>query len=1116
MSKIHKYLRKLIKSKFHNKISKKKSKEIYKDLKINKETNFINNILSTDTSDNTKYKKLKKYWNYKLSENDIEFINNTLTQQDKICFINNKFVTNQRALICYKKNFKEFFKYQISGKNFEKLSPIFRDFILYNTTYSPENFQIFDIKSQIYKPHEQRLISKNTKDLQYFDYNSIPEDFIIFMKNNKIPDLNKIQRIVSSVALNTNENFLICAPTGVGKTTIAIMTIFRILNQNPKICYIAPMKSLSNEIYKILSKIFKTLKIFECTSDTQISKIDILNFNILVGTPEKMEILMRNNCILNFDLIIFDEIHILNEIRGYVIESLVMRLNKTRMVGMSATIYNYEDVGNFLQCASDNIFYFNENYRPVPISYELVQSLNYKIDLLDLIKENKGPFLVFVHSRKDTVEIAEFLINYLDKKNFVACQDDECQICKIDTKFFDKFFSYGVGVHNSDLSKDVKSKIEHLYKSGILNILVSTSTLSYGINLPVETVIIMGTKFYNKNIGDFEDLNSMAIKQMIGRAGRTKKTTSIEIESNQGTDQPENSSYKCKGIVLSETLIDSFFYEQTIESQLLENIHNVILSQIDNLKSASEIFKWFTKSYFYIRLRKINPQYFDYSMSLIHTVIKNLTNCKMLNRNNKLTHLGRITTKYFVDYKDAYDLYKNIKNIMLDSSLLDLLNIFFKNCKLKDFTKINFPIPSRSEIAKIYQIYVSGKDKCDTLDDNLSRIFKCILDISLYKKLYVSRLVVEYYKSSIHKKFIYQKPVPLEFSIRADFFGKFLRLKIVPTQKYQKCLILIIHDDKLLVSDLLYKNNIKYYKIPKYKFYEINIISMETLNSSYKKTIKRVESNFQYKIFKFKKIYKCKFLEFHDQLNYFLNHFDSQSQIVVANEYIRKFFLLKCKETSLYSKNQTIKNLVDISGDINISEIENKDKIVLYSNNIYIEVEENDDLFISKNSIEYIEKSIKNNMNMTSLVKLIFSLPEMYKEITIEKYKKATGAELGQECVLFYKSLYDLEEYDFGRVKLCLNIFIEKCSEKGYLKTMLNILFLLQKINKSNEKFFKVEKNEDEVFILTRQESNFYIFNNEGKYKYLEKLNNKTKIEIFEGTNYVLSDICKGYEIVKK
>ncbi len=70
--------------------------------------------------------------------------------------------------------------------------------------------------------------------------------------------LNRIQSIVFRTAYNSNENMLICAPTGAGKTNVAMLTILRAIEQHIedgvirrdkfKIVYVAPMKALAAEM----------------------------------------------------------------------------------------------------------------------------------------------------------------------------------------------------------------------------------------------------------------------------------------------------------------------------------------------------------------------------------------------------------------------------------------------------------------------------------------------------------------------------------------------------------------------------------------------------------------------------------------------------------------------------------------------------------------------------------------------------------------------------------------------------------------------------------------------------------------------------------------------------
>ena len=70
--------------------------------------------------------------------------------------------------------------------------------------------------------------------------------------------LNRLQSRVFGTAYGTNENMLVCAPTGAGKTDVALMAILREIKQHLtggrldrdqfKIIYVAPMKALAAEV----------------------------------------------------------------------------------------------------------------------------------------------------------------------------------------------------------------------------------------------------------------------------------------------------------------------------------------------------------------------------------------------------------------------------------------------------------------------------------------------------------------------------------------------------------------------------------------------------------------------------------------------------------------------------------------------------------------------------------------------------------------------------------------------------------------------------------------------------------------------------------------------------
>ncbi|XP_066464233.1 activating signal cointegrator 1 complex subunit 3 isoform X2 [Eleutherodactylus coqui] len=210
--------------------------------------------------------------------------------------------------------------------------------------------------------------------------------------------LNRIQSIVFETAYNTNENMLICAPTGAGKTNIAMLTVLHVIRQNIqqgvikkddfKIVYVAPMKALAAEMTNYFSKRLEPLGITvkELTGDMQLSKGEILRTQMLVTTPEKWDVVTRKSVgdvALSqlVRLLILDEVHLLHEDRGPVLESLVARTlrqvestqSMIRILGLSATLPNYLDVAKFLHVSPYiGLFYFDGRFRPVPLGQTFI------------------------------------------------------------------------------------------------------------------------------------------------------------------------------------------------------------------------------------------------------------------------------------------------------------------------------------------------------------------------------------------------------------------------------------------------------------------------------------------------------------------------------------------------------------------------------------------------------------------------------------------------------------------------------------------------------------------------------------------------------------------------
>lgn len=80
----------------------------------------------------------------------------------------------------------------------------------------------------------------------------------------------------------------------------------------------------------------------------------------------------------------------------------------------------------------------------------------------------------------------------------------------------------GIGIHHAGLNRADRDLVEQLFADRHLNILVSTATLAWGVNLPARTVIIKGTQVYSPEEGRWIELSLQDVMQMLGRAGRPR------------------------------------------------------------------------------------------------------------------------------------------------------------------------------------------------------------------------------------------------------------------------------------------------------------------------------------------------------------------------------------------------------------------------------------------------------------------------------------------------------------------------------------------------------------------------------------------------------------------
>ena len=178
-------------------------------------------------------------------------------------------------------------------------------------------------------------------------------------------------QVEAAKALQSQKNVLVSAPTGAGKTLVAEYAIDQALSQGRKVIYTSPIKALSNQKFR----------------DFRAEGVDVglMTGDLTLGAHAPLVIMtteiFRNSVFEDperfneFDFVIFDEIHFLDDIdRGTVWEeSLIFAPDHIRFVGLSATISNLQQFGNWISdIRHHELAIIHHAKRPVPLVHMLM------------------------------------------------------------------------------------------------------------------------------------------------------------------------------------------------------------------------------------------------------------------------------------------------------------------------------------------------------------------------------------------------------------------------------------------------------------------------------------------------------------------------------------------------------------------------------------------------------------------------------------------------------------------------------------------------------------------------------------------------------------------------
>jgi hypothetical protein len=341
--------------------------------------------------------------------------------------------------------------------------------------------------------------------------------------------LNPMQAAALPHVLRGRRNLLIGARTGAGKTRLAEIALIEAALRGNAGLFLAPMRAIAGEKQADWQR-FEAhgVRVYKTTGeDAAYDPEQAAAAHLIVTTPERLESLIRNrrlgDVLDRLRVVVVDEIHLVGEgRRGAVLEALLTRLGplmpRARLLGMSGTVSNSDQLAAWLDAEV-----FTSDWRPLPIEIrihpykpprgrETDEQERTTIAALAVGRALLlgGASIVFCGSRAGVERCALALAQDHD----LPREGVSLAATRAEHPSLRETLLRGVGFHHAGLSQADRALVESLYRDGSVRVLVATTTVAAGVNLPASQVVVRDVRTGHDFIG------SSQLLQMCGRAGR--------------------------------------------------------------------------------------------------------------------------------------------------------------------------------------------------------------------------------------------------------------------------------------------------------------------------------------------------------------------------------------------------------------------------------------------------------------------------------------------------------------------------------------------------------------------------------------------------------------------
>jgi pre-mRNA-splicing helicase BRR2 len=604
---------------------------------------------------------------------------------------------------------------------------------LHSETVIPLSFRHLILPSRFY-PHTELL------DMQPLPVRDLGDQALRNLYPTSMGHFNPIQTQTFHALFEKDNNVFVGAPPGSGTIVCAEFAIMRAFsqNENARCVYVALKEEVVDQIFfswelRFGRSLGKTVVKIESDDTHNMKKL--ADCHIAVASAEAWDRVSRRwrrrKVVKAVDLFICDNLHLIGSEQGHLLEAVVSRMrfmasqlkeqlsHHLRIVGLSASVANGKDLGDWMGVKSSDLFNFGLSVRPLPLEvhvhgFDIAHFTSRMLAMarptfnaiLAHARSPKKNAIVFVPSRKQAQVTSVDLIMYGNSYDEVHGEENggegttlfpsSCDVSALSDQSLAHVMSQGVAYFHHGLSKADKVLVLHAFSMGHLRVLVAPFSMAWEIDIPSNLVVVMGTETYDGRERRYTDVPAAELIQMVGLASRASSSiyySGMKEEDEEEEDEDEENVSKC--VVLCHTPKKEFLkrilhHPLPVESHLDHFLHDHLNAEIvsNTVQGKGDAVDYLTWTFLFRRIAQ-NPNYYhmhgktrnhisDFLSELVENVVTDLeeSHCLLVEDETEVSplNLGLIAAYYHTHYTTAELFASSITPKTRVKGLLDILS----------------------------------------------------------------------------------------------------------------------------------------------------------------------------------------------------------------------------------------------------------------------------------------------------------------------------------------------------------------------------------------------------------------------------------------------------------